>query len=108
MHYDHIILPLIIDARTNGTILMEVNDMSRVLETDESGSLTIPADLLSETGPHTEYTAERSGIDLVIRPKAEDSIEEPREWERWLAERDELARQIGAAWKIAKSAAEVI
>ncbi len=82
--------------------------MRRVLETDESGSLTIPAELLDETAPHGKYVAETSAAGLVIRPKKQTVPQKANEWQTWLADRNELAKKIGAAWKSDKSAAEVI
>ena len=45
--------------------------MIYILETNQQGSLQIPADLLSQLKPHTHYQLEIQGDTLVLRPHQE-------------------------------------
>ena len=42
--------------------------MTRIIETDESGALTIPPELLERRTAHDRYVVERNGAKLNIAP----------------------------------------
>ncbi len=41
--------------------------MTRILEVDDQGNISLPADLLGHAAPHTKYHVERHKDELVLR-----------------------------------------
>ncbi len=82
-------------------------EATQVIETDGTGRLVIPAEVLGSVKPHTKYTIEAVGTKLVI--EAKETVEQPKEtveeWERKWKELQDLMREV---WKTDKSAAEII
>lgn len=82
--------------------------MSRVLEADESGSLTIPPDLLGQAAPHARYVVGSNGHTLQIEPEELSDGSRSFTDEEWLKRWRALGEEIDREWKSDKSAAEVI
>jgi len=89
--------------------------MSRILETDDSGSLTIPPDVLGASSPRARYvvTSDSGGIHIqtesvshtgLLDEAAGDRGKLSVRSERWKA----LAQEIGLKWDTDKTAAEVV
>ena len=51
--------------------------MTRILETDESGSLRLPAETLGHPRPRSRYIVEADGVTLVVRPEANEQGQFP-------------------------------
>ena len=64
--------------------------MTRVVETNDSGSLTIPPDPLGEARPHTRFIVEAIGDALMLRPESAPlprdlpPAERAREFREWI------------------------
>ncbi len=88
--------------------------MTRIVEVDENGSLTLPPDIINCAEPHTRYVVETHGAQLTLRPEAAETEQKPRrkkrstsveEWEKqWQAFSEELS----AVWPEGVSATDII
>jgi len=77
--------------------------MSRVLESDETGSLTIPADLLGNSSAHSRYLVENDGqtIHIHLESIRVGHAERMRRWR-------DLADRIGTSSSTERSAVEIL
>ena len=82
--------------------------MSRVLEADESGALTIPPDLLGHAMPHARYVVESKWNAVQIEPEDLPEDSTSLDFEEWLRQWRALGEEIDREWKSDKSAAEII
>jgi hypothetical protein len=89
--------------------------MTRILEVEENGTLTLSAEILDNAPPHTRYVLETSGGQLTLRPEHEKSKSRPTSrkkrassWEAWEKERDAVAAELSKIWPEGVSAADVI
>lgn len=81
--------------------------MTRVIETDEAGRLTLPPELLGEAKPHSRFTVETLGTKLIVESE-EAPAQRQQAYEQWKQEWDALTEEVSAAWNTDKSAAEVV
>ncbi len=81
--------------------------MTRILETDEHGSLTIPAELLAQTGAHARYVVEQLGDTLQVN-RASDTRDETGTHGERMRRWQDLAKRIEAASITDKSAVEIL
>jgi hypothetical protein len=92
--------------------------MTRILEVEADGTLTLPPDVLGNARPHSRYVLETQGERLTLRPetttpdKPETSpkpkTKRERSIERWEKERQKLAEELGKVWPEGVSAVDVI
>lgn len=75
-------------------------EATQVIETDETGKLVIPAELLRDAQPFTRYQVKAVGKRLSIEPEL---IED-----EWLKQWRELAEEIGKVWPEGVSAVDVV
>ena len=81
--------------------------MGLVIETDESGRLVLPAEMLGDVPPRSRFVVEAVGANLTVKP--EPTEEQRRQaYEKWKREWDSLTEEITAAWNTDQSAAEMI
>lgn len=79
--------------------------MTRILEVEEDGTLTLPADVLGHARPHTRYVLETNGSRLILQPEPAESAKprklrrkrtlSPEEWEK---ERQKLTEKLSKVW----------
>lgn len=70
--------------------------MSRILETDENGALTIPPELLDHAEAHARYVVEKNGDALTVLPHAkrpDDSGGHEERMRRWRDLADRVAKE---------------
>ena len=80
--------------------------MTRVLETDDNGALTIPADILEQPEPHVRYRVERNGARLNVEPVPHDNKRMPAQ--EWIAGWTQLANSIGESSTTDRSVVEIL
>jgi len=84
--------------------------MTRVVETDETGRLVLPDDLLREIKPRTKYIIESKGDGLIIYPEEpvlahKEVVPTPEQWEaQWRAAQE----QVSKSWPAGVSAVDVM
>ena len=83
-----------------GQVLEQAAKTGRMLEADETGMLTIPAELLGYPEPNARFVVEQVGGRIFIQP-------EPAE-DEWLKQWRELAEEIGKVWPEGVSAVDVV
>ena len=85
--------------------------MTRILEVEENGTLTLPPDVLGNVSPRTRYIVESVGERLTLRPdqpKATNKASKPRSPRKtWEEEQQELAEEISKVWPEGLSVTEV-
>lgn len=86
--------------------------MTTILETDETGALLLPADVLGHGVSRARYVVEAQGETLIVRPEGEMAAEstaprgKTRSHEEWMKDWTDLAEQISQSWIGDKSALE--
>jgi DNA-binding transcriptional regulator/RsmH inhibitor MraZ len=81
--------------------------MTRVIETDEAGRLTLPPELLGEAKPHSRYTVETAGTKLILESE-EALLQRQGAYEEWEKEWRAVQEQVGKSWPAGVSAADVV
>src|SRR4051794_24771671 len=88
-----------------GKMQSETLNMTRILETDEQGTLTIPADILGHPAAHQRFVVEGEGDDIRIeRQKTAATTSHYERMCRW----SELASRISAVWPEGISAVDAV
>jgi hypothetical protein len=89
--------------------------MTRILEVEEDGTLTLPSDVLGNVQPHTRYVLETSGTELTLRPEPAEATrpKKPRKRtkisiESWEQNRQKLAEDLAKAWPQGLSAVDAV
>ncbi len=88
--------------------------MTRILEVEENGTLTLPPDVLGEAKPHTRYVVEAQGEELTLRPeqtRSGQAAEPPQKTlspDEWWAQWNQLVAQISHASTTNESAVEIL
>lgn len=82
--------------------------MSYLLETDDNGSLTIPADLLGHPAPHSQYVVGSEGLVLRVQPANEAGQNGVPTHEQRMKEWADLADRISKAWQDDVSAVDAV
>jgi hypothetical protein len=86
---------------------MEEFPMAVIIETDENGALTIPAELLEDRSAHTRYVVEKNGCAIRIAPvtfRSPASQGHEDRMRRWR----ELAERIDRSSVTDRSAVEIL
>ena len=81
--------------------------MTRMIEIDEHGTLTIPKDMLSQATPHSRYLVERSGNNLNVTPandRNSKSVGHKERMRQWKCH----AEQVAMASPNTKSVVELV
>ena len=81
--------------------------MSRVLEADDSGSLTIPPEVLGHSLPRARYVIETDGSGIHVEPE-NPAKTPPTTHDEWMRQWLDLAERIGNASTTNKSAIEIL
>ncbi len=81
--------------------------MGQVIETDGSGRLVIPAELLGSVQPHSRYVVKTVGAKLLVEAEAVTK-QRQKAYEEWKQGWDELAEEIGKVWPAGLSAVDAI
>ena len=71
--------------------------MGQVIETNDSGQLVLPAEMLGHAPPRSRYVVEAAGAKLVVDPEAA-AEQRQQAYEAWKREWDSLTAEITAAW----------
>lgn len=79
--------------------------MMDVLEVSENGTLTLPAEMLGDAAPRTQFRVERREGGLLVNPLDAQPEISPEEW---LEEWDKFTDAVTKAWKSDKSAVEIV
>jgi hypothetical protein len=89
--------------------------MTRILEVEENGTLTLPSDALENAPPRSRYVLETDGRNLLLRPETEKPAatrkrrkQSKLSWEEWERERDALSVELSKVWPEGVSATDVI
>ena len=89
--------------------------MTRVLEVEENGTLTLPPDVIGNAKPHTRFVLETHGTSLTLRPTEERAARTKRSRKQhtdplksWEEERRKLTEELGKAWPNGVSVVDVI
>ena len=89
--------------------------MTRLLEVEENGTLTLTAEVLGKVKPHTRYRVETRGTQLTLQPES-PAPPQPRaqrktqvpSTENWEQECQALSEELGKVWPEGVSVVEVI
>ena len=82
--------------------------MSRVLEADETGSLTIPPEILGHPTARARYVVETEGQAIHIEPEATSDESGSQSHEQWMKEWRSLVKRIGKASITDRSAVDIL
>ena len=90
--------------------------MSRVVEADDKGAVTLDSETLGGSEPHARYVVEKQGERIVLEPDGPKGHarrkRKPRATkltpDEWIAEWREWSAEVSAKWNSDKSAAEII
>ncbi len=84
--------------------------MTRILATDESGDLTIPAEFLTGAAPHARYVIEKQGRVIRLEPEiaSDKKTRAHQDWRTWLDGLDALTAKLNDASTTNPSAVEIL
>jgi hypothetical protein len=89
--------------------------MTRILEVEENGTLTLPSDVLDNARAHTQYILETHGKRLTLRPVVMGTAQPKKSHKRqadaakkWEEERRKLTEELGQVWPEGVSVVDVI
>jgi hypothetical protein len=75
--------------------------MTRIIEVEQNGSLTLPPDVLGNAQPSTRYVVKTAGAQLIVQPESKHNGTVRNRTLRsgdWEAERLELVEELGRMW----------
>lgn len=88
--------------------------MTRILEVEEDGTLTLPSDVLVNSNPHARYMLETRGERIILRLEPTASVgnrlqkKRRSAVQRWKEERRRLSEEISRVWPEGVSATDII
>ena len=89
--------------------------MTRILEAEEDGTLTLPPDVLGNVQPHTRYVLETSGTELTLRPEPIEATKQKQSSkktkasiEAWEQKRKKLADDLSKVWPDGLSSVDAV
>ncbi len=83
-------------------------EKGRMLEADETGMLTIPAELLGYPEPNTRFVVERVGKRILIQPETAQEIEQKSAYDKWHDQWKIVQQEVTKSWPVGLSAADVV
>ncbi len=82
--------------------------MTKILEADEHGAVTIPAELLAETSPHAKYEVREIYGKLTLTPRRAHDRKRKKQGSQWTQEWRALVDQLAPTWKDNKSIVDTL
>ena len=91
-----------------GQVLEQAAKTGRMLEADDTGMLTIPAELLGYPEPNTRFVVERVGGRIFIQPEAALEVEQKSAYDTWHDQWKIVQQEVTKSWPAGLSAVDVV